>query len=299
MSKLFNRLFIMIFSLLLEVSSFAFCETSPKKDEYFLLVTGCAASGTTYISKLLRESGLEIGHENFLKDGISSWYMAVDSENKPPYGPSSKGLYFKHVFHQVRNPLDVISSLYFNANKRIDNSSWNYICKNSSIDHSNSWYSQNEQNQQGGTWGNFYYDKFNKHEHFRLDNHRFKNNSKNKALENKDGNKNLENAELNNCLLAGWAKYWYYWNLEAEKKAEWRYRIEDIDLVFDEMQERLGTPLKKESLLKISKKTHTRKPITQKITWSDLKIALSDEDFSNIQNLALKYGYPTQDKEKN
>lgn len=36
------------------------------------------------------------------------------------------------------------------------------------------------------------------------------------------------------------AKYWYYWNLEAEKVCDWNYRIEDITTVFDEFCERLG-----------------------------------------------------------
>ncbi len=38
------------------------------------------------------------------------------------------------------------------------------------------------------------------------------------------------------------AKYWYYWNLEAEKICEWSYRIEDVANVFDEFCERLNIP---------------------------------------------------------
>jgi hypothetical protein len=38
------------------------------------------------------------------------------------------------------------------------------------------------------------------------------------------------------------AKYWYYWNLEAEKVAHWRYRVEDLSTVFQAMCRRLEVP---------------------------------------------------------
>lgn len=38
------------------------------------------------------------------------------------------------------------------------------------------------------------------------------------------------------------AKYWYYWNLEAEKKAHWRYNIEDFGIIYENFCFRLGLP---------------------------------------------------------
>jgi|GEM_PF-6136216 len=73
------------------------------------LVTGHPRSGTSYTEQLLRETGLTIGGERFGRrrpleaepdvDGVVSW------QHLPLY----KGR-FTTVFHQVRHPLNVISS---------------------------------------------------------------------------------------------------------------------------------------------------------------------------------------------
>ena len=82
-----------------------------------LLVTGCGRSGTLYASEVWKGQGLDVRHENPLppngcmgKDGIASWYMAVDDPN-PPFGPSAAGYEFDFVLHQVRHPLKVIASV--------------------------------------------------------------------------------------------------------------------------------------------------------------------------------------------
>src|SRR5687768_4502287 len=82
-----------------------------------LLVTGCGRSGTLYASEVWKRQGLDVSHENPLppngwmgKDGIASWYMAVDDPN-PPFGPSGAGYEFDFVIHQVRHPLKVIASV--------------------------------------------------------------------------------------------------------------------------------------------------------------------------------------------
>lgn len=95
-----------------------------RKKEKMLLITGCARSGTTYIAKILQESGLSIGHEKMLKDGVSSWYLACNPQ-KTKRGANPNKVRFAHVFHQVRHPLKVISSVY----RTEDRHSWNYIMK--------------------------------------------------------------------------------------------------------------------------------------------------------------------------
>jgi hypothetical protein len=55
------------------------------------------------------------------------------------------------------------------------------------------------------------------------------------------------------------AKYWYYWNLEAEKIASWRYRIEALPQIFDEFCRRLGVEPRREALAQTSTMTNSRK----------------------------------------
>jgi hypothetical protein len=44
------------------------------------------------------------------RDGVASWFMAVDDPN-PPFGPGTKGCKFDCVLHVVRDPLKVIASV--------------------------------------------------------------------------------------------------------------------------------------------------------------------------------------------
>jgi len=72
-----------------------------------VLITGCPRSGTHYIATVLRKLGLDVGHECIRHDGVVDcratfgWYDNYE---------------FEHVFHQVRNPLVVISSLSVQGN---------------------------------------------------------------------------------------------------------------------------------------------------------------------------------------
>lgn len=73
--------------------------------------------GTSYISFLLRKFGYNVGHEYIKKCGISSWMLAVDSNNYP-WGnignDKQRPIYkfkFKDIIHLVRNPYDAIPSI--------------------------------------------------------------------------------------------------------------------------------------------------------------------------------------------
>lgn len=203
-------------------------------EEFLVLITGCGRSGTKYMATLMQRSGLDLQHEEPGRNGSIAWPMAVDAFYSP-WGECFKQHKFKHVFHQVRNPLDTISSWYFNT---MTTSSWNYI-----YDH-------------------------------------------------------IPEILPEEPTFVQCAKYWLYWNIEAEKKAEWRFRIEDIEVVFDEIGKRLGVNLNREALNQVKKNTNTRKDILFKITWKDLNEALSPEVFQSIQALAKKYGYSTIDEEE-
>lgn len=92
-----------------------------------LLITGCARSGTTYISNLLKASGLDVPHEYDASGtyGICSWLLTPDAQSAP-WGPLRSDYHFQHIFHQVRHPLKVISSVYTTEPEL----SWIFIIEN-------------------------------------------------------------------------------------------------------------------------------------------------------------------------
>ena len=95
-----------------------------KRKPLFLLVTGCARSGTAYISQFLRISGVDTPHESIGADGCVSWLMAADTIHAP-YGPGSAKFAFEHTFHQVRDPLKTIASLAMEPEP-----AWNFVRNN-------------------------------------------------------------------------------------------------------------------------------------------------------------------------
>lgn len=202
-----------------------------------LLIVSCARSGSSYIAKVLQRSGFDIGHEYIGKDGVASWVMTVDAETTP-WGPSRKNMSFAHVFHQVRNPLDVISSVYTTEGPK----SWGFITST------------------------------------------------------------IPEIKLSDSYLVRSAKYWYYWNLKGDELAEFTYRVEDIQNVWDEFEKRLGKKFDRSVLSTITNKVNSRemKPPRSdfdrsvgraKFTWEDLKKELDPELYEKIQQLAKKYGY--------
>jgi hypothetical protein len=60
-------------------------------------IAACARSGTVYMTKVLKELGYEIGHEQYGEDGSVGYHLvAIRPDN---------------CFHQVRHPLGQISSM--------------------------------------------------------------------------------------------------------------------------------------------------------------------------------------------
>ncbi|MEI8365611.1 MAG: hypothetical protein WCF65_04250 [Parachlamydiaceae bacterium] len=146
---------------------FGFCNSEHLKP---LLIVGCGRSGTEYMATFLRESGLDINHERIGSDGCVSWPLVVNSFS--PWGPITNEEYI-HVFHQVRHPLNVITSWFINLDS-LTRDEWVFI------------------------------------------------------------RRHIPEIRDHDSLIVQCAKYWYYWNLKAEKMAEWRYRIEDIDSIIPE-----------------------------------------------------------------
>ncbi len=111
-----KRIAILMFSL----SSFGVIA-----EDRLVLITGCGRSGTTYISKALCLSGLDVPHEKLGEDGAVSWYRAGDNcyfrwKRIKKIAEEE----YRHIFHQVRDPLKTIASA-----QTLRKEAWEYICQ--------------------------------------------------------------------------------------------------------------------------------------------------------------------------
>lgn len=218
-------IFAALFLLGTVSSLFAEDEAYLRDKKRLVLITGCSRSGTWYITEVLNFCGLKVDHERYADDGCVSWLMAVDAL-ETPYGPGSLGLKFDHIFHQVRDPLATISSVYYTEHPP----AWDFT------------------------------------------------------------HKYLPEISSSEPLLDQSVKFWIYWNRQAEKKAEWTYRIEDIEEVLPIMGEKLGVYLNPLALKFISKETNHRF-LYKKFTWRDLEKALPRKLFEELQEASVHYGY--------
>ena len=94
----------------------------------------------------------------------------------------------------------------------------------------------------------------------------------------------------NDSPLVRAAKYWYYWNLEAEKISEWTYRIEDIDQVFEEFERRVGKRIDRAALTRVPRNVNTT-GVHHQFTWEELQEALDPDLYEKIRQLSERYGY--------
>jgi hypothetical protein len=60
-------------------------------------------------------------------------------------------------------------------------------------------------------------------------------------------------------ILLRATKFWYYWNIQTERIAHWRYRVEAIDTVFDELCCRAGVKANRDVLQSTSRLINSRK----------------------------------------
>jgi len=212
-------------------------------EKYKLLVTGCGRSGTSFICSVLAQckQPLDLGHESWIgKDGIASWLLAFDK--KPPRGPQNVTYRdFDIVFHQVRHPLGVISSLHTAGQE-----SWEFFKECVPELKAHSWPYMRRQK--------------------------------------------VHPQDADTHLLAC-AKCWYYWNLQAEKIAQWTYQVEKLPEVFEQFCHNVGIPYDADVFCKKLKtdSRKTRRDYVQ-ICWSDIQ-ELSPKLCKKIQQLARRYGY--------
>jgi hypothetical protein len=80
-----------------------------------ILIIGCGRSGTRYASKVLQNCGLKIAHEREAgEDGMTSWRSITNPEELKAHDI---------IYHQVREPLGVISSF-----QTVMKRTWDIIC---------------------------------------------------------------------------------------------------------------------------------------------------------------------------
>lgn len=106
--KIIHLLFLLLASLQLSHGEAA---KAPEKTTKALLVTGCGRSGTGFMASFLNTAGYPVGHERMGQKGTVSWLTGAKVP-VAPWGPKWINFNFKHVFHQVRNPIKVIQSMY-------------------------------------------------------------------------------------------------------------------------------------------------------------------------------------------
>jgi len=101
---------------------------------------------------------------------------------------------------------------------------------------------------------------------------------------------------LNDPPLIRCAKYWYYWNLSAEKRAAFTFRIEDVEKNLDLISQFIGHTVDKNIIANMPKNVnHYRIKTDYEISWASLSVELEPSFFHRLQELALKYGYPIED----
>lgn len=80
-----------------------------------LLILGHPRTGTKFAAELCGQLGLEVGHENDGKDGISSWMCAVDADENPwtksDAARTRRALDWRHMIQVVRDPSAAVPSI--------------------------------------------------------------------------------------------------------------------------------------------------------------------------------------------
>lgn len=182
-----------------------------------IILIGCGRSGTGFSTNQFNRIGLNIGHEFVAKNGMASWMSTVHSKKNLWKG-------YKLVLHQVRNPLDSISSIQtFNTN------SWDFVSRNLS-------------------------------------------------------QINMSEQTALRCI-----KYWYYWNLLAERKTNLRFRVENIEDIIPFVCFFFNIEYSTKCRI-LNSKINSRIGHYKKLSWEDIK-NISPEYYSKCRILSEKYGY--------
>ena len=99
-----------------------------KRIEYKkILCIGHPRCGTGYTANFLNKLGLNVGHENMMSDGVSSWMLAANDENYPWGDIKNKDrYYFANTIHVIRNPFEAIPAIILENRYTPDNKSYKF-----------------------------------------------------------------------------------------------------------------------------------------------------------------------------
>lgn len=186
-----------------------------------VVITGCARSGTKYMSRVLKRHGLDVEHERVGSDGTVDWKWA------PLVDPAGV-----MVLHQVRHPLKVIASC-----RTLIRSSWEYISRHIAV-----------------------------------------------SVPPK-GVQITPDVLLLRCM-----NYWAQWNSKVERKALFRFRVEDLEYDLEAICSYFGCDPDPRVLEFVPKDLNTRRWKFKPVTWDDLS-RISVEDTRAIRGMAKRYGY--------
>ena len=186
-----------------------------------ILVTGCCRSGTKYMSRVLRQAGLDIGHEWAGRDGAVAAEWAIKTDRYSTWYAGERPD-FDVIVHQVREPLATIGSVL-----TISEESWRFIARHTLV-------------------------------------------------------------TLEMPILERAARYWVQWNQLVEKKAQFTYRIENLEAVWPKFQELLSVGSYEAAISGIPTNTNTRSH--KDITWADLRDIDKDLE-ARVRSWAIRYGY--------
>ena len=84
------------------------------------IVAATPRSGTAYASKVFRSAGIDVGHEVYGMDGISSWLHLYDIDYIPWLSKPSVAQKYDAILHQVRDPLKSVSSMMTSSKPAVD-----------------------------------------------------------------------------------------------------------------------------------------------------------------------------------
>lgn len=101
-----------------------------------IVLVSTGRSGTKHFATVSKKLGFQVGHEEWLADGISSWCL-VSKLPYSPWGPSWKELPLSEfvICHQLRNPVTSIPSLM-----TMNTASWSFIREDAGERISNAWW---------------------------------------------------------------------------------------------------------------------------------------------------------------
>ena len=85
-----------------------------------VVIIGTGRSGTAYTAQLLKECGLDIGHEALGKNGVCSWYLTSDFEAFDGLNWAEIEAQPYLIGQQIRDPLKTIPSLMTFNNRSQD-----------------------------------------------------------------------------------------------------------------------------------------------------------------------------------